>query len=119
MGTLGARHYNTVITRMEQGQIVWGISQRDHVHIPLLEFLFQRVQGCPFASAGLQQVAHAIALHHCQVEASCFLLHQALPVAGWIQKRHAPLASLGHLDCLPLQSRQVGDLLRGEILQRL
>ena len=119
MGALGARYDNTVISRMEQRQIVRGISQRDHVHIPLLEFVFQRIQCCPFAGAGLQQVAHAIALHHSQVKTGCFLLHQALPVAGWIEKRHTPLASLGHLDRLPLQSGQVGDLLRGEILQGL
>ena len=47
-------------------------------------------------------MAHAVALHHRQLQAACFLLYPHLEVAGWIEEGHTPLTLLGEMNGVSL-----------------
>ena len=64
MGTLGTGHDHRKVRHLQQGQIVGGIPQGQHLHIRFMEALLQSRQGVSLADLSAKQMTHPVTAHN-------------------------------------------------------
>ena len=112
------RHHNSNISRVQQRQIIRGITQTQHPHLGNPETLLEDRQSPSLADPSPKKVCHPIALHDRQPTFSSELLEPWPKSRRRRHKRDAATAPLGLKQTLTRESQELVPLRCSEFIQR-
>ena len=98
MGTIRTRHHHRQVRHLQQGQIIGGVPEGQHLHLRFTQTLLQSRQGVPFADPPAEQVTHAVAPHNGQP------LGRRQGIEAWLNRQRG--RHKGHAATPPLRLLQ-------------